>query len=251
VVAIDIAGPVSPASDATPATPDDLAKTVRLLRGYGGKGESIRADIRDINALRAAADQVEHAHGKIDIVVADAAIQRWKPLLEMDDHDWYDVIDNNLNGTANTIRAFAPKMVPRQNGRIIVLSSMQGLHGTKDAASYSASKWGILGLMKSAAIELGRYNITVNAVIPGLVDTPLTRYEKRLRESMLENVANVPENPTPQQAWDNRAVTVPLKVGWLQPDDISPIAVFLASDAAAMVTGAEFEVTGGDSAKSV
>ena len=119
VVAIDIAGPVSPASDATPATPDDLAKTVRLLRGYGGKGESIRADIRDINALRAAADQVEHAHGKIDIVVADAAIQRWKPLLEMDDHDWYDVIDNNLNGTANTIRAFAPKMVPRQNGRII------------------------------------------------------------------------------------------------------------------------------------
>jgi NAD(P)-dependent dehydrogenase (short-subunit alcohol dehydrogenase family) len=68
---------------------------------------------------------------------------------------------------------------------------------------------------------------------------------------MLENVANVPENPTPQQAWDNRAATVPLKVGWLQPDDISPIAVFLASDAAAMVTGAKFEVTGGDSPKSV
>ena len=128
---------------------------------------------------------------------------------------------------------------------------MQGLHGTKDAASYSASKWGIIGLMKSAAIEFGRYNITVNALLPGLVDTPLTRYETRLRESMLENVGNAPENPTPQQAWDNRAPTVPLKVGWLRPDDISPAAVFLASDAAAMVTGAEFEVTGGDSAKSV
>ena len=88
------------------------------------------------------------------------------------DCDWRDVIDNNLNGTANTIRAFAPKMVARNKGRFIVLSSMQGEHGTKDASSYSASKWGILGLMKSAAMELGQYNITVNALIPGLVDTP-------------------------------------------------------------------------------
>jgi NAD(P)-dependent dehydrogenase (short-subunit alcohol dehydrogenase family) len=160
------------------------------------------------------------------------------------------VIDNNLNGTANTIRAFAPKMVARRKGRIIVLSSMQGKHGTKDAASYSASKWGILGLMKSAALELGQYNITVNAVIPGLVDTPLTRYEKRLSESIAETGQKA-DNPTPQQAWDVRAATVPLGVGWLQPDDISPAAVFLASDAANMVTGAEYEVTGGDSAKSI
>jgi NAD(P)-dependent dehydrogenase (short-subunit alcohol dehydrogenase family) len=128
---------------------------------------------------------------------------------------------------------------------------MQGKHGTKDAASYSASKWGILGLMKSAALELGQYDITVNAVIPGLVDTALTRYETRLRESMAETGRTPPENPTPQQAWDTRAPTVALKVGWLQPDDISPAAVFLASDAAAMVTGAEYEVTGGDSAKDI
>ena len=155
VVVIDIAGPVSPASNAEPATPEDMAETVRQIQGYGRRGESIRADIRDIGALRAAADKVERDHGKIDIVVADAAIQRWKPLLEMQDSDWNDVIENNLNGTANTIRAFAPKMVARQHGRIIVLSSMQGKHGTKDGASYSASKWGILGLMKSAALELG------------------------------------------------------------------------------------------------
>ncbi len=251
VVALDIAGPVSPASDAKPATPAELAETVRQIQAYGRRSEAIRADIRDINALRAAADQVEQAHGKIDIVVADAAIQRWKPLLEMEDSDWFDVINNNLNGTANTIRAFAPKMVARRYGRIIVLSSMQGKHGTKDASSYSASKWGILGLMKSAAMELGQYNITVNALIPGLVDTPLTRYDKRLRESMAETGQKPPERPSPQQAWDTRAPTVPLKVGWLQPDDISPAAVFLASDAAAMVTGADCEVTGGDSAKDV
>ena len=251
VVAIDIAGPVSPASNAVPATPAELAETVRMIQAYGRRGEAIRADIRDIAALRAAADHVEKTYGKIDIVVADAAIQRWKPLLEMEDADWHDVIDNNLNGTANTVRAFAPKMVARKYGRFILLSSMQGLHGTKDAASYSASKWGILGLMKSASIEFGQYNITVNALIPGLVDTPLTRYATRLRESMAETGRKPPENPTPQEAWDVRAPTVPLKVGWLQPDDISPAAVFLASDAAAMVTGAEYEVTGGDSAKDV
>ena len=142
-------------------------------------------------------------------------------------------------------------MAARRYGRIIVLSSMQGKHGTKDASSYSASKWGILGLMKSAALELGQYNITVNALIPGLVDTPLTRYDKRLRESMAETGQKPPERPSPRQAWDTRAPTVALKVGWLQPDDISPAAVFLASDAAAMVTGAEYEVTGGDSAKDV
>ncbi len=251
VVALDIAGPVSTASNAKPATPADLAETVRQVRAYGRRGDAVQADIRDIAALRRVADQVERDHGKIDIVVADAAIQRWKPLLEMEDADWRDVIDNNLNGTANTIRAFAPKMVARRHGRIIVLSSMQGKHGTSNAASYSASKWGILGLMKSAALELGQYDITVNALIPGLVDTPLTRYETRLKNSMAEQGVKPPENPTPQEAWDNRAPTVPMRVGWLQPDDISPAAVFLASDAAAMVTGAEYEVTGGDSAKDI
>ena len=252
VVAIDIAGPVSPASNAQPATPQDLEETVRQIRAYDRRGESIRADIRDIAALRAAADKVERDYGKIDIVVANAAIQRWMPLLEMQDTDWRDVIDNNLNGSANTVRAFAPKMVPRRSGRIILLSSMQGKHGTKDAASYSASKWGILGLMKSSALELGQYNITVNALIPGLVDTALTRYYKRFSESTGEVTGRPPpERPSPQEAWDVRAPTVPLKVGWLQPDDISPAAVFLASDAAAMVTGAEYEVTGGDSAKDI
>ena len=250
VVCLDICGFVSTASNAKPATLADLDETVRQVRAYGRRGEAIKADIRDIAALRRIADDVEQRYGQIDIVVADAAIQRWVPLLEMTDADWRDVIDNNLNGTANTIRAFAPKMVARRKGRIIVLSSMQGLHGTKDASSYSASKWGIIGLMKSAAMELGEHNITVNAVLPGLVDTPLTRYEKRFSESVGEEGQKIAD-PTPQQAWDIRAPTVPLKVGWLQPDDISPAAVFLASDAAAQVTGAEYQVTGGDSAKDV
>src|SRR6201986_2824188 len=155
VVVIDIAGKVSPASNAEPATPEELNETVEIIKSLGRRSEGIKADIRDIAALRQIADRIEQTYGKIDIVVANAAIQRWMPLLEMQDSDWRDVIDNNLNGTANTVRAFAPKMVARKKGRFILLSSMQGKHGTKDASSYSASKWGILGLMKSAAMELG------------------------------------------------------------------------------------------------
>ena len=251
IVALDICGHVSPASNAVPATSQDLDATAAGIRQLGRICTAIHADIRDIKALRDVAAAVERQFGKIDIVVANAAIQRWKPLLDMEDSDWTDVIDNNLNGTANTVRAFAPAMVTRNYGRFILLSSMQGKHGTKDASSYSASKWGILGLMKSAAIELGKHKITVNALIPGLVDTALTRYDVRFHESMGETEANPPEHPTPKQAWDARLVEVPLKVGWLQPSDLGPAAVFLASDGAAMVSGAEYEVDAGDSAHDI
>ncbi|MEA2782778.1 MAG: hypothetical protein QOK29_4322 [Rhodospirillaceae bacterium] len=249
VIALDIAGPVSPTADAIPATEAELAETVARIQRYGRHGTAVKADIRDIHALRRIADQVEHEHGKIDIVVANAAIQGWKPLIEMDDMDWRDQIENNLNGTANTVRAFGPKMVSRRYGRLILLSSMQGREGTKDGASYSASKWGILGLMKSAALELGQYNVTVNAILPGLVGTPLTYNEQRFRAAIAQSNRTPTANPTAEEAWAARAPTVPLQVGWLQPEDVSPVAVFLASDAAALVTGAEFAVTGGDAAK--
>ena len=249
VIAIDIAGPVSATADAIPATQAELEETVAAIRHYGRRAMAIKADIRDIGALRRIADEVEASYGKIDIVVANAAIQGWKPLMEMADNDWHDQIENNLNGTANTVRAFGPKMVARKKGRFILLASMQGRQGTKDGAAYSASKWGILGLMKSAALELGEHNITVNAILPGLVGTALTHNEQRYRAAIAQSNRPTSTYPTAQEAWDARAPTVPLGVGWLQPEDISPVAVFLASDAAALVTGAEFAATGGDAAK--
>ncbi len=199
VAAIDLAGFVSPASNAKPATPEELQETVRQIDSSGRKASAIRADIRDIAALRRAAAQIEPEHGHIDIVVADAAIQRWVPLLDMHHSDWNDVIGNNLNGTATTIRAFAPVMVKQKKGRINVLSSLRGKHGTKDAASYSASKWGILGLMTSLALELRQYNITVNALIPGLVDKALTLRKKRLSDSMDETGRTPQDNPMPRK----------------------------------------------------
>ncbi len=248
VVALDIAGPISSSADAPPATRGELDETIRQVRAYGRVGTAYQADIRNIAQLRQIADSVERQHGKIDILVANAAIQAWQPLLHMADSDWDDTIDNNLNGTARTLRAFAPKMVGRKYGRIIVISSMQGRQGTKGAAAYSASKWGLIGLAKSAALEFGEFGITVNTLIPGLVATPLTLNAPRLQAVMLQTTHQTVARPSAEAAFAARGKGEALQVGWLQTSDISPMAVFLASDAAAMITGAEFEVTGGDSA---
>ena len=251
VAIFDIAGPVSPASNAKPATPEELAETKRLIEAHGRRCIAIKGDIRKLAQIRAAHDRVVKELGRIDVVVANAAIQRWKDILEMDDADWYDVIDNNVNGTANTVRAFAKTLTDQGSGRFILLSSMQGKHGTSGAASYSASKHAIIGLMKSAAEEFGKHGVTVNCILPGLVDTALTRYPARWSHVIGETQDDPPKNPTEAETWNNRAPRVPLRVAWLKPEDISPMAVFLASDASAMCSGANFEVTGGDSAQDV
>jgi NAD(P)-dependent dehydrogenase (short-subunit alcohol dehydrogenase family) len=168
VAVFDIAGPISPASNAKPATPDDLAETVRQIEAQGRRCLPIKGDIRKIAHLRSAHEQVLKQFGHVDVVIANAAIQRWKDLLEMEDSDWDDVIDNNVNGTANTVRAFAASLCGQKSGRFILLSSMQGKHGTPGASSYSASKHAIIGLMKSAAEEFGKYGVTVNCILPGL-----------------------------------------------------------------------------------
>ncbi|MFL6447197.1 MAG: SDR family NAD(P)-dependent oxidoreductase [Bryobacteraceae bacterium] len=248
VIGVDIAGPVTPVTRYPHATPADLEQTGKLVSARGRKFVPFTADIRNIGALREIARKSEEQFGGIDIVVADAGIQAFKPLLEMQDADWHDVIDVNLTGTANTIRAFAPSLVKRGEGRIIVLSSTQGRHGTKNGSAYSASKWGIIGLMKSAALELGQHKITVNAIIPGLIDTPMTRNEKRWSLAMGETMKNPPENPTEDQVVAARLPRSPLGEPWLKPDQVAPAAVFLASAGAAMVTGAVYDVTGGDSA---
>jgi NAD(P)-dependent dehydrogenase (short-subunit alcohol dehydrogenase family) len=253
IVGLDICGKITPVQTYTAATREDLEETRRLVEKNGRKFMPVVGDVRDIAFLRSTADKAEAQFGHVDIVVANAATQFFKPLLEMEDWQWNDIINNNLNGTANTIRAFGPKLVNRGQGRIIVLASMQGKHGSKNMSSYSASKWGIIGLMKSAALELGKYNITVNALIPGLVDTPLTHNEARWSALIgeVEAVENPPKNVTEEQAAQARAPHVPLKVPWLKPEDLGPAAVFLASDLAAMVTGACYDVTGGDDANNL
>jgi NAD(P)-dependent dehydrogenase (short-subunit alcohol dehydrogenase family) len=250
VAGIDICAVVDPRSGVTPATQADLDETGRLVQAAGGKWQSFVVDQRDLAKLRSTATQIEHDFGGIDILFANAGIQSFWPILEMEDADWHTTIDVNLTGTANAIRAFAPAMVRRGSGRIIVTTSTQGRHGTLYASAYSASKWGIIGLMKSTALELGKYKITVNALVPGLIDTPLTRHEERYAQA-LEVAGRTPTGDLQKDEEEARKVLQarsPLGVPWIDPSDLAPVVVFLASDAARMVSGSTFDVTAGDSA---
>ena len=250
VVGIDIAGPASAHVDFAPASASDLTETGRLVQQAGGRWMSLTLDQRNLPELRAAAAAAKSEMGGVDILFANGGIQAFKPILEMEDADWHDQIDINLTGTMNAIRAFAPLLVERGGGRIIVTSSTQGQHGTKNGSAYSASKWGIIGLMKSAAMELGAHKITVNALIPGLIDTPLTRHEDRYAQAL----QTVGKEPTDDVAKDEAtarsglAAKSPLGVPWIEPEDVAPMVVFLASDEARMVSGGSYAVTAGDSA---
>ena len=184
IAGIDIAGPISPTLGYAPASEADLDETGGAVAALGRRWIACRLDQRKLGDLRDAAARIEREFGRIDILFANAGIQSFKPILDKVDADWHDQIDVNLTGTANAIRAFGPAMARRGGGRMILTSSTQGQHGTKSGAAYSASKWGVIGLMKSAAMDLGEHGITVNALVPGLIDTVMTRHEDRYAQAI-------------------------------------------------------------------
>ncbi|ERK71036.1 SDR family NAD(P)-dependent oxidoreductase [Leifsonia aquatica] len=250
VAGADIAGLASSAMDYEPATPEDLAETGSLVEAAGAEWLPVIFDQRDIAAVREGFAGVVERFGGVDVVFANAGIQGFGSLLEMSDQLWNDQIEINLTGTANVLRVAAPLLVERGGGRIIITSSTQGQHGTLDGSGYSASKWGLIGLMKSAALDLGPHGITVNAVIPGLINTALTRHEDRyaqmIRTGGSEPTGNVDDDERTAAAASQKKL--PLGVPWIEPEDVAPLVVFLASDAARMVSGTSFAATGGDSA---
>jgi len=250
VAGIDIATVGGEDSGVAPSSPADRDETGRRVTASGRRWMGLTLDQRALPSLQKAAARIEDELGPINILFANAGIQAFKSLLEMSDEHWRTQIDVNLTGTANALRAFAPYIIKNPGGRIIITSSTQGRHGTKYGAAYSASKWGLLGLMKSAALDLGEYGTTVNAVIPGLIDTALTRHEERYAQA----IAVTGKAPTGSVGRDEAtarellAAKSPLGVPWIEPQDVAPVVVFLASDAARMVSGAAYDVTGGDSA---
>lgn len=250
VAGADIAALASSAMEYDPATVEDLAETGRLVEEAGAEWLPVVFDQRDKAAVRDGFAEVADRFGGLDVVFANAGVQGFASLLEMSDELWHDQIDINLTGTANVLRIAAPLLVERGGGRIILTSSTQGQHGTLDGAGYSASKWGLIGLMKSAAMDLGRYGITVNAVIPGLIDTKLTRHEGRYAQ-IIRTGGNEPTGDVEKDgrtAADAQRRKLPLGVPWVEPEDVAPLVVFLASEEARMVSGTSFAATGGDSA---
>ena len=200
-------------------------QTAQELREMGFEAEFMKVSTTDVPTIEAAARDVFERYGSIDILVNNAGITRDKTLLKMSWSDWEQVIDVNLNGVFNCTKVIVPYMVERNFGRIICTSSVVGLAGNFGQTNYVATKAAVVGMVKTWAKELGKYNITANAVAPGFIKSDMTDL--------------IPD--------DVRAATVagiPVKRMGL-PEDIANAYLFLASDEASYVSGHTLSVNGG------
>lgn len=205
---------------------DDAAKaTAEELAQYGTKVLLMKGDVADFAHAEEVAAAAKEAFGKIDILVNNAGITKDKLMMRMTPDDFDDVVKANLSGSFYFIKTISPIMIKQKSGRIINLSSIVGVKGNPGQVNYSSSKAGIIGLTLSAAKELGRRGITVNAIAPGFIETDMTGV---LTEEQKGKMAE----------------TISLgRVG--TPKDIANAAVFLASDLASYITGQILGVDGG------
>ncbi len=200
-------------------------ETARQIEAAGHETRAVRTDVSDPDEVLRLVQIAVEEFGRIDILVNNAGIARSATLLKLNEQAWDEVLDVNLKGVFRTTRAAARQMIPAKYGRIVNISSIYGRTGTIGDSNYAASKAGMIGFTKSAARELARHNITVNAILPGMIDTPLLRgIPDKYLQPMIEEI--------PLQ-----------RVG--TPEHIAYVAAFLASDEASYITGASIEVTGG------
>ena len=203
---------------------DRVAVTTRAGGAPDGALE-LKADVTDPAAIDAAFTAAEEAHGPVEILVANAGITRDTLLLRMSEEDWSDVIDTNLTGAFHVTRRAAKGMMRLRRGRIILISSVVGLLGSPGQVNYAASKAGLVGMARSLARELGSRGITANVVAPGYVDTDMTAVLNDDQKAAIRG-------------------QVPLG-RYAQPEEVAGTVTWLASDAAAYVTGAVIPVDGG------
>jgi SDR family mycofactocin-dependent oxidoreductase len=229
VVAIDACGPVAEHNGYPPAEPADLAETVNLVEGEGRKIRAEQVDIRDlVGQQRVVSDAIEQ-FGRLDIVVANAGVLNWGRLWEISPQQFQDVVDINLTGLWNTIKAAVPAMIHAGNGgSIIAISSAAGVKAVPGCGHYCASKFGVVGLTNSLAVELGEFGIRVNSVHPYGTDTPMGN-----DASMWQMFA---DHPNFIHSFSPGALPTD---SLSAPDLVSDIVVWLASDASSLLTAAQ------------
>jgi len=233
IIAVDVASRVSNHEGYPPATEADLEETVRLVEQDGGRIVATTADVRDSEALdKILAQGVGEFGGRLDVVVANAGIVSWGRFWEMSDDQWSTLIDVNLTGVWRTLKAAVPHMLTAGNGgSIITISSVSGIKSLPGQAHYSAAKHGVVGLTKTAAIELGEYGIRVNSIHPWGVATPMATEDVRMVEMLSAH-------PNYGTSFGSLLPTMPLA----EPGDISDAVVYLASDLSRAVTGTQLTV---------
>lgn len=243
ILALDLCAAVPSVERLYPgASPDDMAETIDIVKQFGGRIVSATADVRDYEAVAEVVANGIADLGPIDIVSANAGIFIFgDPTHEVTEGDWRDVLDINLTGVWHTCKAVVPGMIEAGNGgSIVITSSTAGIKGTPNVAPYTASKHGVVGLMKTLALELAPHSIRVNSIHPTGVSTDMILNEPTFRLFLPDE-----EHPTKEQAAPVFTTTNALPVPWVDPIDISNALLFLASDEARYVTGTELKVDAG------
>jgi len=246
VVACDIAAGTLETVPYPVGTADDLAETGRLVEAEGRRVRTITADVRDLDAMTAVVAEALDAFGRLDVVVANAGICTFSSVAEMTAATWQTTIDVNLTGVFTTVRAAAPALIAGGGGRIVATSSMAGRAGWENIGHYAASKWGVIGFVKSVALELAPHGITANVVCPSSVDTPMMHNEAAYRLFRPDL-----EQPTREEVLPAFASVNVIDVPHVDPDDISDAVLFLASDEARYISGATLSPSAGVSARNV
>ena len=200
-------------------------QVVEEIKALGADGMAYQCNVADTAAAADMIKEVIKTYGKLDILVNNAGITRDNLIMKMTEEDFDAVIDANLKGCFNTIKAVSRQMLKQRAGRIINITSVSGILGNAGQANYAASKAGIIGLTKTMARELASRGITVNAVAPGFVDTDMTQV--------------LPENV-------REAATAQIPLGRFgKPEDIANMVAYLASEKASYITGQIISVDGG------
>jgi NAD(P)-dependent dehydrogenase (short-subunit alcohol dehydrogenase family) len=235
VVVADIAGPV--ASVGYPlASAAELDDTVAGIRAGGGRAEAAVCDVRDGPAVGALVDGIVAAHGRLDVLVANAGICGFGAVDTLTDEEWADTIATNLSGVFHCVRAAVPPMRAAGFGRIVAISSGAGRAGMATLAHYSASKWGVIGLIKSVALETARDGITANVVCPTTVRTPMVCNDSTYRTFRPDLAAPGPDDVVPALARMS-----PMGVPWLEPQDVTRTVLHLVTDPG-VISGAVLDV---------
>ena len=231
VIAVDVCASVSEDVGYAAATEADLEETARLVRAEGSEIVTAVADVRDLEALRAAGASGVDKFGRLDVVIANAGIATWNRFWEMPEEQWSTLVDINLNGVWRTMAAAVPSMIEAGNGgSIVIVSSAAGVAEAPGCAHYSAAKHGLVGLARTAATELGSFDIRVNSIHPGAVETEMG------------NDPNVGKVLTTHPEYMNSYKWPLTSVPRTTVEDISNAVVYLATDLSRAVTGTKIVI---------
>ena len=240
IIAVDLCAQV----DSVPyqmATPEDLADTVKQVEALDRRIVATQADVRDYGALKAALDDGVAQLGRLDIVAANAGIFSFGRAEELPEQTWQDMIDTNLTGVWHAAKAAIPHLIAGgRGGSIVLTSSAAGLKAYANAAHYVSAKHGVVGLMRTLALELAPHMIRVNSLHPTQVDTDMV-----MNEFTFKLFSPDIEHPTIEDFGPASQAMNALPIPWVEPVDISNALLFLASDEARYITGVTLPVDAG------